>query len=64
MSHVLKTKLNVENFSCLTALMKVYKEAIHKIVTGTDGPHAKMKFLKYKVNAFDVSLTYYLKVQF
>lgn len=64
MSHVLKTKLNVENFRCLTALIKVYKETIHKVGASTDGPHAKMKFLKYKVNAFDVSLTYYLKVQF
>ena len=46
MDHVLKTKLNVENFQWFTVLIKVYKEAMHKVGGSTDGSHTQVKFLQ------------------
>ena len=33
----------------LTALMKVYKETMHKVGVGTDEPHAEIKSLKEEI---------------
>ena len=46
MVHVLYAKLSVEKFKWLTAFKKTYKEVVHEVGVGTDGPHASNQIFK------------------
>ena len=44
--HVLYATLSVGKFKWLTRLTQIYKEAVHEVGVGTDGPLAQIKFLE------------------
>ena len=46
MVHVLYAKLSVEKFKWLIAFKKTYKEVVHEVGVGTDGPHASNQIFK------------------
>ena len=57
MVHVLYAKLSVEKFKWLTAFKKTYKEVVHEVGVGTDGPHASNQIFKMiKKTTLEVSL--------
>ena len=46
MVHVSYAKLSVEKFKWLIAFKKTYKEVVHEVGVGTDGPHASNQIFK------------------